>query len=175
MESGVKPVPEDDPGPSPEATRAVHRQFLTGVTILTTISNDEPRGLALNALASVSLDPPTILACVARSSSTHKWLFQSDVFAVNVLAADQAGVARQFAASSGSKKFESIAWSRGRHDMPILDGICAYLVAEVEMRVEAYTHTVFVARVLDACAYDRPPLAYLGGRFFDPQGMREIV
>jgi flavin reductase (DIM6/NTAB) family NADH-FMN oxidoreductase RutF len=157
--------------PSAETMRAVHRQFLTGVAILTTSAGGEPRGLTLNALASVSVDPPVILVCIARTASTHEWLFRSDHFAINTLAADQADVARAFARSTGAGKFDTLAWTPARFASPMIDGVAACMEAEVETRLQAYTHTIFVARVREAHVYDRPPLAYVGGRFFDASAL----
>jgi flavin reductase (DIM6/NTAB) family NADH-FMN oxidoreductase RutF len=172
---GGTPERAEATGPGPDEMRRVHRQFLTGVTILTTMSQDGPHGLALNAMASVSLEPPTILACVARSSATHRWLYQTDAFAINVLAVEQEPIARRFASTSGSQKFESVVWKPGTLGMPVLEGVCAYLVARVEMRLEASTHTVFIARVVAADAFERAPLGYMGGRFYDTDALREIV
>ena len=69
--------------------RAFHRKFVTGVTIVTTMDRGAPRGLAVNAFSSVSLDPALILVCVAKTSSTYEPLFRAERFAVNLLAGDQ--------------------------------------------------------------------------------------
>lgn len=161
--------------PSAEVMRAVHRRSLTGVAIVTTHAGGEPRGLTLNAIASVSLEPPVVLVCLARTAATHEWLFRSDHFAINTLAATQAGVARQFATSTGSGKFAHLSWRPATHGSPVLDGVCAYMEAEVETRLQAYTHTIFVARVTEAAAYERPPLAYMDGRFYDSSTLRELT
>jgi flavin reductase (DIM6/NTAB) family NADH-FMN oxidoreductase RutF len=158
---------------SPEVVRAVHRCFPTGVAIITTCAGGEPRGLTLNALASVSLDPPVVLVCIARTAATHEWLFRSDHFAINTLAADQSDVAKAFATSSGTGKFDALTWQPAAFRSPLIDGVSACMEAEVETRVQAYTHTIFVARVLEAHVYERPPLAYLGGRFFDASVLYE--
>src|SRR5690349_1148246 len=44
-------------------------QFAAGVTIITAMSDDEPAGVAANSCTSVSLNPPLVLFCVARSGS----------------------------------------------------------------------------------------------------------
>ena len=62
----------------PEAVRAAHRKFVTGVTIVTTEDDGVPLGLAVNAFTSVSLSPPLILVCVSHTSSTYGALFRAD-------------------------------------------------------------------------------------------------
>jgi flavin reductase (DIM6/NTAB) family NADH-FMN oxidoreductase RutF len=151
----------------PEAVRAFHRRSLSGVMILTTTIDGAPRGMALNAFASVSLEPAVVLACVARTASTYRPLLASGRFALNVLAADQTEVAAQFARSGGAEKFENVRWRIGGYGSPILDGTCGYLEAHVETRVAAHTHDVFFGRVVDAASYNRVPLGYLAGHFCD--------
>lgn len=158
----------------PQLLTEVHRRFATGATVVTTSALDDPRGLAVNAFASISLDPPLILVCVAGRANTHERLFLSDHFAVNILAHDQQSVARRFA-TSGGDKFSDLEWREGTHGSPLLEGVAAWLEASIEKRIRAYTHTIFIGRVLDASFSDRPPLLYLGGRFFDGSCMTELT
>lgn len=53
-----------------DRVRAAHRNYPTGVTVITTSIDGKPYGLAVNAFSSVSLDPPTLLFCVNESSKT---------------------------------------------------------------------------------------------------------
>jgi flavin reductase (DIM6/NTAB) family NADH-FMN oxidoreductase RutF len=154
-----------------EAVKAVHRSFPTGVTIVTTCVEGQPYGLAVNAFSSVSLDPPLVLVCVAATSSTYPRLFLGTHMAVNILASDQASVAGVFA-KSGGDKFAEIAWTRGGCGAPILDGVSAHLEIEIETRIPAYTHTIFIGRVTDAKASGRPPLVYLNASMFDSELLR---
>jgi flavin reductase (DIM6/NTAB) family NADH-FMN oxidoreductase RutF len=146
--------------------KAVHRRFPTGVTVVTTCIDDQPYGLAVNAFSSISLSPPLVLVCVAETSATHAHLFQGDHIAVNILAHDQQDVAAVFARSGGDK-FRDLSWQRGGCGAPVLEGVSAYLELDIEKRIPAYTHTIFIARVRAAVATDRSPLVYLGGRLID--------
>jgi flavin reductase (DIM6/NTAB) family NADH-FMN oxidoreductase RutF len=149
-----------------EAVRRVHRKFPTGVTIVTTMEDGVPRGLAVNAFASISLDPPLVLACVAATSTTYPSLFLHDTFAVNILAHDQFELVHRFARSGGDK-FAGVSWREGRGGSPIIEGVSAHLELEVQSRLPAFTHTIFIGLVTDATASSVPPLVYLDGRLFD--------
>lgn len=92
-----------------EGVRNVHRNFPTGVTIVTALVDGTPYGLAVNAFSSVSLDPPVVLVCVAATSSTHPHLFSVDHLGVNILAEDQDDLLKAFARSGGDK-FADVAW-----------------------------------------------------------------
>jgi len=78
--------------PGVDLMKQVNRQFVTGVTVVTALDGDTPRGLAVNAYSSVSLDPPTIMVAVQHTSSTHFCLFRSDHLAINILSTDQRDV-----------------------------------------------------------------------------------
>lgn len=151
----------------PELVRGVHRKFITGVTVVTTTDDEgAPRGLAVNAFSSISLDPPMVLVCVQRSSSTHPVLHRASHLGVNILAADQLNVAKVFAGKSPDK-FDRIEWSPGEHGAPLIEGSSAQLEVEIGERIEAGSHTVFTGRVVSAAHDERAPLVYSGGGFFD--------
>jgi flavin reductase (DIM6/NTAB) family NADH-FMN oxidoreductase RutF len=149
-----------------ERVRAVHRSYATGVAVVTTAAGGAPFGLAVNAFSSVSLDPPTVLVCVATSAQTHEHLYRGEHIGVNLLAHDQLDVAGVFA-KSGGDKFASIAWSPGGSGVPVLDGVAAWMELAIEQRLAAGTHTIFIGRVIGAEAFDRPSLVYQAGGFFD--------
>jgi len=158
---------------SDEDIRGFHRRFVTGVTIVTTTAEGEPRGLAVNAFSSVTVSPAVILVCVAKTSSTHEVLFRADRFAVNLLAHDQLSVAKIFA-TKRTDKFSDIAWHTGEFGNPIIDGACAHLEAEISQRIRTSTHTVFFGTVLGAHSTESAPLVYAGAQFFDGAQMTPI-
>jgi flavin reductase (DIM6/NTAB) family NADH-FMN oxidoreductase RutF len=88
-----------------------------------------------------------------------------------VLARDQAGLLERFARSGGDK-FAGVAWGVGSTGCPLLDGTSAHLELEVHARMPAYTHSIFVGRVLDAGVSDTPPLIYLNGTLYDSADLR---
>ncbi|GAA2314231.1 ester cyclase [Streptomyces kunmingensis] len=150
----------------PDLVRGVHRKFITGVTVVTTDDAGTPRGLAVNAFSSISLDPPMVLVCVQRSSSTHPALHRATHLGVNILAADQLDVAKTFA-SKGEDKFADIRWAPGEHGVPLIEDSSAQVEVEIAERLEVGSHTVFTGRVVSARHGDRAPLVYSGGGFFD--------
>jgi flavin reductase (DIM6/NTAB) family NADH-FMN oxidoreductase RutF/predicted ester cyclase len=168
---GIIPIETSPPGSAgngeaAEALRMVHRKFPTGVTIVTTLEGDAPTGLAVNAFSSVSLDPPLVLFCVGRSALTHPRLFAGDAVGVNILARDQRPVAERFALSGGDK-FEHVEWALGENGAPLLGGCAARLEGVIESRITAPTHTIFLTRVTASQSFDREPLIYVGGMYFD--------
>ncbi|GER23182.1 hypothetical protein NCCP1664_16780 [Zafaria cholistanensis] len=146
--------------------RAVHRQYPTGVTVVTAAVDGVPYGLAVNAFSSISLDPPLVLVCVNESSRSYPAVFDSDYLGVNILAADQRPVAGAFAVSGGDK-FAQLDWTPSERGVPVLDGVAGHFELEVKYKIPAFTHTIFIGRVIDAQSSGKAPLVYQGGGFFD--------
>lgn len=158
------------PRPDIDLMKQVNRQFVTGVTVVTTMDGERPRGLAVNAFSSISLDPPTVLVCVQRTSTTHDVLFRARHLAINILSTGQLDVVRAFAAKSDDK-FAGLDWEAGPYGSPYLLGSSARMEAQIRERLQATTHTVFICRVVDAVVTSEAPIVYSAGRFFDGRAL----
>ena len=96
--------------------------FATGVTIVTAMSaTGEPVGLTANSFTSVSLDPPLLLVCIAKTSGSLKAIEEADHFGVNVLHIGQQPVSNTFA-RPGEDRFAKTPWQRGQKDVPLIGG-----------------------------------------------------
>ena len=160
--------------PSMDALKGFNRQFITGVTVVTTIGEDgKPRGLAANSYASVSLEPPLVLVCVQKTTSTYSSLFKSTHLGINIMSNEQRGTVGVFA-GKGDDKFATIDWHEGPNGSPLIDGSAASIEAEIKERHQAKTHTVFIAKVTHAELNDVQPMVYKAGRFFDGAELTEL-
>jgi len=159
--------------PDPAMMRGFNRQFVTGVTVVTTREGDKARGLAVNSYATVSLDPPLIMVCIQRTSSTYPALHAATHLGVNILANDQRDVVSVFS-SKAEDKFATIGWHEGPHGSPLIDGSAAMLEAEIRERFQAKTHTVFICRVRHADVNDKAPMIYKAARFYDGDSLQEL-
>lgn len=157
------------PGPQTldEATfRHVLGHWSTGVAIVATLTRDgSPCGLTANAIASVSLRPPLVLACVERGAETHDALRSAGCFSINVLGADSAALARRCAGDHGPAKFEGIPFHVETSGAPVLDEALAWVDCRVHAEHDGGDHTIFVGEVLAAGAGAGEPLVYHRGRF----------
>jgi flavin reductase (DIM6/NTAB) family NADH-FMN oxidoreductase RutF len=161
-----------EPGLSiPETVRRIHRTYPSGLTIVTTMHEGRPQGLAVSAFSSVSLDPPTVMVCVQMTSSNHARFYAAERLGINIVSVDQASEARRFATASGDK-FAGIPWAPGVHGVPILDHAAGYFEVAIQERVLAHTHTIFFGRVLEAGVREwTRPLVYVNGGFYDGKGL----
>lgn len=152
--------------PAPEAMKGFNRQFVTGVTVVTTMEGGVPRGLAVNAYCSISFEPPLVMVCVQKTSTTYPALFASSHLGINILSHLQKGTVQRFA-SKAPDKFDGVAWHRGPNGSPLIDGSSAALEGEIHERFQAKTHTIFVCRVRHAEVNEAVPMVYKAGRFYD--------
>lgn len=163
---GSPPAPAEAGPTLATRVRAVHRQYPTGVTVVTAASQGKPVGLAVNAFSSISMDPPLVLVCVNESSNSFPAVFESAFIGINILASDQLDVAGTFA-KSGGDKFAALDWHLSAVGVPVLDGVAGHLELEIKYKIPAYTHTIFIGQVVEAGSSDKSPLVYHAGAFFD--------
>src|SRR5438270_1208570 len=83
------------------AFRNAMRALSSGVAIVATDDGDKPMGCTVTSLASLSLTPPTLFICLARSSSTLAAMRQAGYFSVNLLSARHEGLAHRFSCRGG--------------------------------------------------------------------------
>ncbi|MDR2256483.1 MAG: flavin reductase [Arthrobacter sp.] len=152
----------DEPLVDPMVFRNVVGHFASGVTVITTVVDGEPFGTTASAVSSLSMEPPMMLACLNRSSSTHDQVVAAGRFAINILAEDQAGLAMHFG-RKGSDKFAGIGYTMSEHGLPLLDGALATVECRIGETATGGTHTVFLGVVEEAGAADKQPLAYYRG------------
>ncbi|MGQ0700472.1 MAG: flavin reductase family protein [Panacagrimonas sp.] len=139
-------------------------QFCTGVVVVTGISEGQPVGFSAQSFVSVSLAPPLIAICPARSSTTWPKLRASGRFGVNILGADQQPVCGTFARSGGDK-FGQLGWVPGASGSPVIEGVIGFVDCELEAEHEAGDHTLAIGRVLDLRVFsaERAPLLFFRG------------
>src|ERR1700730_4203318 len=86
--------------------------FPTGVAVVTAREAGQlTRGLTISAFCPVSLEPPLVLVCLARTSTTPPALQAAGGFTVNFLAGGREHLAVLYA-SKAEEKFEGIGWGR---------------------------------------------------------------
>jgi 3-hydroxy-9,10-secoandrosta-1,3,5(10)-triene-9,17-dione monooxygenase reductase component len=151
------------PGPDTQGFRQVLGHFATGVTVIAGLDQGEPVGFACQAFAALSLEPPLVLFCPARSSATWPRIASSGEFCANILAAEQRDLARRFGISAADK-FAGIDWTPAPNGTPVLPGVLTWASCTVETAHEAGDHFVVIARVTDLgdCVAGDPLLFYRG-------------
>jgi 3,4-dihydroxy-2-butanone 4-phosphate synthase len=148
--------------------RDVMGHFATGVSVVTARDGEGgPVGTTANAISSASLDPPLLLACLARSSETLAAIREDGRFAVNVLAAEQRHHSDRFAKKGSAVGVHEVDFEDHEHGVPVLPGALATIACTVESIYRAGDHDIVVglARHLEHREPGAKPLLFYRGAY----------
>ncbi|HWI73483.1 MAG TPA: flavin reductase family protein [Baekduia sp.] len=141
--------------------------FATGVTVITA-AGDPPRGSTVNAITSVSLDPPLLLVCLRDESRTLAALLAAGHFGVNVLREDQQELAHRFARRH-PEPFYGVGHAGGAATgTALLHDALATFECAVHDVADGGDHRIVVGRVLAVDhpeTHAPPPLLFYRGAF----------
>lgn len=149
--------------------RAMMGRFATGVTVVAARHGPLLAGMTANAVASISLDPPLLMASINRSSETHVAIVGSHSFAVSVLGDQQQAIAECFALPTTAGKLQRFCdapWHEAETGSPILDGAIAFFDCRLHESHAAGTHTIFIGEIV-AAGYeeDGEPLLWYASQY----------
>ncbi|MBV9381368.1 MAG: flavin reductase family protein [Streptosporangiaceae bacterium] len=142
--------------------------FPTGVTVVTSVDvNGEPVGTTANAVSSLSLDPPLVLVCFDRASTTLAAIRHHGAFVVNMLAAPQRHLSANFARRGFAAAWEGVGHRPGFTGSPRLHDVLAAVECTVEYRLPGGDHEIVVGRVRDVEVAEEgtAPLVYWRGGY----------
>lgn len=165
-------LPETTSAPSPMTAGCVREfagQFATGVSVITACDADGHYcGLTVNALTSLSLDPPLYLVCLDNSSNTLSAVLAEGAFGINFLRDDQRDIADRFA-GKGPDKFSGVACRSGHLGVPVLVDALANAVCRLDHTVPGGDHRIVLGRPEDYEIHDGRPLLFFRGHYLgDP-------
>ncbi|MDQ2873047.1 MAG: flavin reductase family protein [Candidatus Eremiobacteraeota bacterium] len=149
------------------AFRQVMRHYPTGVCVVTSLRNGEPRGVTVNAFASVSAEPPMVLICINREARSYLYISSSKIFCVNILSGSQRDLAERFSGRLPDGQFDGVDYGVDATGAAVLGGTVAHLDCEVSEEHHAGSHSIFIGRVLSCDSRAGSPLGYYNGDFHD--------
>ncbi|PNH83998.1 flavin reductase family protein [Arthrobacter sp. AFG20] len=155
--------------PVADITPAYYRQILgklpTGVTAITGVNDDnEKLGLVVGTFQSLSLEPPLVMFCVDKSSSSWPKLRKLQKFTANILSDDQISICRSLS-RKGPQKFEGLPSTPGPLGTPHLDGATAHIDCIVTAEVVVGDHYMVVGSVTNMSEGTGDALLFRAGKF----------
>lgn len=140
-------------------------QFATGVTVVTGKRDDGSLfGVTISSFNSVSLEPPLVLWSLSHNAGSMPAFAAAKDFVINVLAGDQADLARRFA-HPADEPFRAVSYCMSERGLPVLAGTVAWFECHHRSRYPEGDHTIFVAEVERCHARPHPTLGFHRGRF----------
>jgi flavin reductase (DIM6/NTAB) family NADH-FMN oxidoreductase RutF len=144
-------------------------RFATGVTVVAARYGPLLAGMTANAIASISIDPPLMMASISVNSETHRAIIESHAFALSILSSEQRELATCFAQPTTAaklKRFCDAAWHEAETGSPIIDDAIAFFDCRLVDRYAAGDHTMFLGEIVAAGFSDEvEPLIWFGSHY----------
>ena len=143
------------------------RSFAGAVCILTSARDGRRCGMTATAVCSAAADPPTVLVCVNRGTTTHEAMSHSGVFCVNVLRAEDRELSGLFSGvQKGESRFRDSQWTKLSTGSPVLIESLVSFDCRIVNRLVHGTHTVFLGEVEELLIGKKgKPLLYADGQY----------
>jgi len=126
------------------------RRVFGGVSVITVGDGDTRTGLTVTSTVPVSTDPPTVLICVNRASSSWPVIVAERRFCVNVLDARHEAVAERFSGKGGVKgtqRYDGAQWRQFATGAWGLADAIAVIDCAVEELIERHSHGIVIGAV----------------------------
>ena len=145
---------------SPAVLRAAFASFPSGITAVAALRDGRPQGLAASSFTSVSLSPPLVSLCIARTSTTWPGLRLAPRLGLSVLAEEHGPVARALAAR-GIDRFATVDWESTAADAVFVHGAALWLDCTLYAEVPAGDHEIALLCIRRLWTYPEvPPLVF---------------
>lgn len=134
-----------------DAFRRAMGALSSGVAVVACGEGEARAGCTASSLTSLSLTPPTLLVCLARSSSTLARLREARTFSINLLAARHQALAQRFSGHGGvqgPQRFDGAPWTTLSTGAPILADALAAFDCLVEEVIERHSHAIVLGAVV---------------------------
>ena len=155
--------------PTPKEFRDAMRAFVGNCSLITTGEGDAATGLIVTSAISLSAEPPLLLACINRSSSSWPVLKESGKFGWSSLGAAHQSVAERFSGFGGVKgaaRYEGAVWETAIAGVQLLVGAPTAFACTVEEMIDRASHSILIGRVnVIRTTADAGALIYWNGAF----------
>ncbi|MBI3968555.1 MAG: flavin reductase [Chloroflexi bacterium] len=148
--------------------RQVRRRYASGVTVVTTVTEEGFHGITVSAFCFGSLEPPLVLGCLGSVGQAAEYVTSSGIFAVSFLDWRQQFLADRFAgrAPAVNRRFEGVPYEVKVTGAPVLRNSVGWVDCQLVESRPLGDHTLVVGRVVagePGAAGD--PLLFCEGRF----------
>jgi flavin reductase (DIM6/NTAB) family NADH-FMN oxidoreductase RutF len=157
-------VPQNDP--LAEQTKLALRRLASAVAVVTCRAGPTRHAMTATAVNAMSMQPPSMIVCVNRSSAFHAAISAAGAFAINILHRSQVRISMDCGGSArGEDRFGFGRWSE-EHGVPVLPDAQARIVCAMQERFDYGSHTIFVGRVTAVGTHGAvDPLIYVDGHY----------
>ncbi|MDO9418072.1 flavin reductase family protein [Pararhizobium sp.] len=156
-------IPADD-----LSLKLAMRSMSGGVSVITAGHGNERTGATVTSATALSVDPPTMIVNINRTSSSFPIIRAHGHFCVNILSAGQQHIADRFAGKGGIKgieRYHGAEWTTLASGAPALVDALAVVDCEVEEIIERHSHGIIIGRVVSIVTGSGQSLVYNNGQY----------
>ena len=146
--------------------RLAMRRYIYSVSIMSNKDNaDKPNAITVSSVTSISMDPPSLLICINKSSRIHDTIELGSKFCINLLNSNQQNLSNICSDEEMyDQRFKDKNWNLD--DIPFLQNAQANIFCKVDKLTSYHTHTIVVGLVEEANYADEiSTLTYVDGEY----------
>ena len=146
--------------------RLAMRRYIYSVSIMSNKDNaDNPNAITVSSVTSISMDPPSLLICINKSSRIHNSIELGSKFCINLLNNEQEDLSNICSDEDMyDQRFKDENWNLD--SIPFLKNAQANMFCKVDKLTSYHTHTIVVGLVEDANYADEiSTLTYVDGKY----------
>ena len=146
--------------------RLAMRRYIYSVSIMSNKDNaGNPNAITVSSVTSISMNPPSLLICINKSSRIHNSIELGSKFCINLLNKEQEDLSNICSDEDMyDQRFKDKNWNLD--DIPFLQNAQANIFCKVDKLTSYHTHTIVVGLVEDANYADEiSTLTYVNGEY----------
>jgi len=146
--------------------RLAMRRYIYSVSIMSNKDNaDNPNAITVSSVTSISMDPPSLLICINKSSRIHHSIELESKFCINLLNNKQEDLSNICSDEDMyDQRFKDENWNLD--GIPFLKNAQANIFCKVDKLTSYHTHTIVIGLVEDANYADEiSTLTYVDGEY----------
>jgi flavin reductase (DIM6/NTAB) family NADH-FMN oxidoreductase RutF len=157
-------IPQNDPLAA--QTKLALRRLASAVAVVTCRAGATRHAMTATAVSAMSMQPPSMIVCVNRSSAFHAAISGAGDFAINILNRSQVDISMGCGGNArGEDRFGLGEWGE-ENGVPVLPDAQARIVCAKEGRFDYGSHTIFLGRVTSVGVHGEvDPLIYVDGKY----------
>ena len=146
--------------------RLAMRRYIYSLSIMSNKDNaDNPNAITVSSVTSISMDPPSLLICINKSSRIHNSIELESKFCINLLNNKQEDLSNICSDEDMyDQRFKDENWNLD--GIPFLKNAQANIFCKVDKLTSYHTHTIVIGLVEDANYADEiSTLTYVDGEY----------
>lgn len=152
----------------PEDLRAAMRNWVSGITIVTTEHEGKRHGMTVSSFTSLSLEPALLSVSLYNASRTKALVSAAGRFGVTILAAGQEAVSNTFAGRipDTEDRFADHEVEYLASKIPFIKGGLSFMECNVYKAIPMGSNTLFIGEIVATKATkDGDPLLYFDRKY----------